>query len=136
MEKIVFLNKVAMTGFKKERGYTELNFISVTIYILALAGFYLSWKYAPIYWDRETIKDITENAMLAAHKAGPDAIRQIIMDRAQKETGNSIDYKNLNVYRDGAEFKVDLSYVVIVDHPFYGVTKHRIEIKTQRTLIY
>jgi len=124
-----------MNRLKGIRGFKRFNLVSIPVYIAIIAGLYLAWKYLPIYWEREKLTEIAQNAILSDHKRGTDGVAGAIIDGAQVELGMKLDWDNIEINRYRQTFDVKVTYKVIVKHLFGKKSVHNMKVKTKRRII-
>lgn len=124
-----------MNRLKGIRGFQRFNIVSIPIYLIIIACFYLGWKYLPVYWQRENLIEVCQNSILAAHRGGPDAVTNTIMEQADLKLGLKLKWDDISVQQFGTYFKVQLNYLVRVKHVWGGETVHWLKVKTDRKVI-
>ena len=116
-------------------GEFRLNVVSVFIYIIVIGGLYGLWKYAPVYWQRENLIEIVQNAMLDGNRYGFDRIQSKIIENADRSLKLTLTNDNIKVDRIDNRILIEVTYKVKVEHLFDKVTFHIMRIKEERTLI-
>jgi hypothetical protein len=99
-------------------GTGRFNIVSVPFYIIFFGSIYFGWKYLPIWWNNESLKDIADNAILQGAKSDDDKMTQFIIDSAELELKLKLKLENIKISREGNRVDVYISYPVTVHHWF------------------
>ena len=118
-----------------QAGFKRFNIVSIPIYLIVLSMIYLGWKYFPVYWQREELIELSQNAILSSHRGGPDGIATAIWENAKDILGLKLDWEDIKVTKYGKVYSVKINYTVKIKHPFGYETVHPLSIKTERSTL-
>ncbi len=125
-----------MNRLRYQRGFKRFNIVSVPIYLIVISAIYLGWKYLPVYWEKESLLSIAQNAILTFHRAGPDGIAKGIMEQVDMEHGRKLEWDHIQVRYFENHYEVEINYTVVINHLFGKKHYYDMSVKTKRKLVY
>ncbi len=113
----------------------NINIVSITMFLIMVAGVYGSIQYLPYYWKKTKLEELVKSESYGARRKDAYEVTTGIVDRAEREMGIVLDPEEIVVLKDKDRVRVDVIWHFSVEHPLHKTTHHSFKV-TAETVFY
>lgn len=119
----------------RDKGAVKISIVSLAIYLLVIGGAYGCWKFLPLWWENNEIKNMLGEVAITARRASDTALRDKILYLMKSKFATEVSKEDIKVWRKGDYVYLNVRYQRLVKHPWGGTTLLTLSPQVKRLIL-
>ena len=112
----------------------HINVVSIIIYLLIAAFFYVGFMFGPVYWKKQDLDTLVGDHSFSARRKSQKEIHRDLIKDAERTLGIILEVEDVEVQKEAAYVNIYVYWQAEVVHPWGQVTVLKFQIEKENNL--